>query len=375
MRKSLKDSEAELKRTDPSHPYVTGHARPAGQSAPARANAAGKAKGKALIEEVDSAAQESKERKLKHEQDKAAQAAKAKAANGKAKGGMTRVAIAESDDEDEEPVAKPATAAAKPAPAKSTRVAIVQDEDDDDADSDAKTESAAAATASPPAPAASPIGLMSPAAAVASPSSEDAKLPLRLQALVDQAEKHKAAGNDLFGRSKYEDAIAAYTRALQAVEPTRGEIAAQVRDNRALQLRLAGYRVAYLSNRANCYAQLNQPQSALADCTAALELEGVDADPAAAAAGANVSASKRFASYPNKAVLEKLLLRRASSLESQEQWARALDDFESVLQLSPQPKQAKQAQDGVNRLRPSVVKQAQTAVEEAKVSACDIGAS
>eukprot|EP00697_Spironema_sp_BW2_P013112 gnl/Spiro4/2_TR3_c0_g1_i1.p1 gnl/Spiro4/2_TR3_c0_g1~~gnl/Spiro4/2_TR3_c0_g1_i1.p1 ORF type:complete len:310 (-),score=61.12 gnl/Spiro4/2_TR3_c0_g1_i1:10-915(-) len=75
-----------------------------------------------------------------------------------------------------------------------------------------------------------------------------------------QALVHKQAGNDAFGQNNYLKAIECYTNSLQS----GGD-------------RDAALAVVLYSNRAECWLKLGEPDNAISDCTAALQLDATHA--------------------------------------------------------------------------------------------------
>jgi len=110
----------------------------------------------------------------------------------------------------------------------------------------------------------------------------------------------KEEGNVFFRESKYEKAIEKYSRAVQL---------ATTEDEKAV----------YYSNRATCYAQLQNHQQVVDDCTASINIKPTP----------------------------KALIRRALALESLEKYKQALEDMKHVLTLDPS---AKVASESIARL-------------------------
>jgi stress-induced-phosphoprotein 1 len=98
----------------------------------------------------------------------------------------------------------------------------------------------------------------------------------------------KEEGNVMFRESKYEKAIEKYTRAIELAETT---------DEKAV----------YYSNRATCYAQLQNHHQVVEDCTASIEIKPT----------------------------VKALIRRGLAYESLEKYKLALADMRQVLEMDP----------------------------------------
>lgn len=110
------------------------------------------------------------------------------------------------------------------------------------------------------------------------------------QSVTDPSEC-KRIGNANFKDGKYEDAALWYTRAIELteVEPTEET-------------------AVYYTNRAACYAQTHMYKQVVADSTAAITI--------------NPKAAKAY-------------LRRAMAYESLEKWQKACDDYRTVMEIEP----------------------------------------
>jgi len=124
------------------------------------------------------------------------------------------------------------------------------------------------------------------------------------------AEVHKIDGNDLFKAGKIEEAVKAYTRAVNACEtntPEGKKIKADC-----------------LANRAACYRNLYNPDAVVKDCSEAIELN-----------------PGHFKAY----------IRRAQSYEALEKYQKSLSDFQTALTIAPGQQIAYQ---GVSRIRKAI---------------------
>jgi len=110
----------------------------------------------------------------------------------------------------------------------------------------------------------------------------------------------KEEGNVMFRESKYENAIAKYTRAIE-LAPTEEE------------------KAVYYSNRATCHAQLQNHQAVVDDCTSSINIK------------------------PSV----KALIRRGLAYESLEKYQAGLNDMRKVLELDPS---ARVASETIGRL-------------------------
>lgn len=117
--------------------------------------------------------------------------------------------------------------------------------------------------------------------------------------LREKAEKLKNAGNESFRNQNHEEAVKSYTEALAQCP-----------------LEFAKERSVYLANRAASKVALKQSESALIDCNEAINLR------------------------PDYV---KALSRRAQIFEDQNKPHEAMADFESVLKLDPDHRQARVA--------------------------------
>lgn len=108
---------------------------------------------------------------------------------------------------------------------------------------------------------------------------------------VTDPEEARKLGNSLFGNSKYDEASAYYTRAIELYGST-----------------VCPEKASCFCNRAACHQQTHNFSAVIADCTSALEID------------------------PNHA---KALLRRAIAYEGNEKWKLALADYQAVNRLTP----------------------------------------
>mmetsp|Transcript_17070 Transcript_17070/g.23551 ORF Transcript_17070/g.23551 Transcript_17070/m.23551 type:complete len:254 (+) Transcript_17070:311-1072(+) len=113
----------------------------------------------------------------------------------------------------------------------------------------------------------------------------------------------KQKGNDAYNLSQYEEAIKWYTAALQDCPSDATEFQSMV-----------------LTNRAECYRQLSQDRSTIADCSSALEIRPEN---------------------------PKALIRRGLAYEREDKLKLALEDLKNGLNLAPS---SKIASEGVMRL-------------------------
>lgn len=122
-------------------------------------------------------------------------------------------------------------------------------------------------------------------------------------------ELHKEKGDDLYKNAKFEEAIAEYTKCIDALKASRkGES----------ELALKAY-----ANRAACYKQISNYDGVIADCTSVLEVEPENV---------------------------KALVRRAQAFEGVERYRFALQDVKTVLAM-PYHKVGKQNFDLCNGLQ------------------------
>lgn len=112
---------------------------------------------------------------------------------------------------------------------------------------------------------------------------------------LERARAAKVAGNDLFRRGEFNDAIQRYTEALATCPQGHSEVSV------------------YLKNRSACWLKLENYEKALADATAALEISPGDV---------------------------KALFRRAQALEATGELANAFRDTKSLLSIEPRNKEA-----------------------------------
>lgn len=126
---------------------------------------------------------------------------------------------------------------------------------------------------------------------------------------MSQAEILKTDGNEKFKSGDIDNAIKAYTNAIQSAKEKDAMVKADC-----------------YANRAACYRQLYKDVEVVADCTAALEIN------------------------PNHA---KAYIRRAQGYESQEKYEQALADFQKASLLAPNTPVAYQ---GASRVRTALKK-------------------
>lgn len=144
--------------------------------------------------------------------------------------------------------------------------------------------------------------------------------------LLNEAEALKAAGNTLYGSSKFQEAKEKYLEALGVAPPD------------ALQ-----QQAVYLANIAACDLKLDQPKLACQHCTRALQLQ------------------------PDYV---KALMRRGAALEQQEELEQALGDAKRVLELDAGNSWAERA---VARLGPKVAERQERLKEEMLGKLKDLG--
>eukprot|EP00057_Strongylocentrotus_purpuratus_P030716 XP_782508.3 PREDICTED: tetratricopeptide repeat protein 1 [Strongylocentrotus purpuratus] len=128
---------------------------------------------------------------------------------------------------------------------------------------------------------------------------EDAMTDEEREELKDEAQSHKAKGNNLFKQDEFLDAISSYTQALEACP-----------------LCYKKERSIMYANRAACRVRREQNEMAVEDCNKALEL------------------------HPH---YMKVWLRRANTYELMEKLDEALADFKQVLELDPSCYEARAA--------------------------------
>ena len=137
------------------------------------------------------------------------------------------------------------------------------------------------------------------------------------------AARIKADANDLFKKSKYDEAAALYTKALEdAAVQAALKIASDYESSEtpvAADLKIG---IDCLNNRSLCYQQASRFTMVIQDCTAVIE-----ADPK------NIKA----------------LFRRSQAFEGREKYRSALEDIRACLLINPSFKQANEAQHRLGR--------------------------
>ncbi|GHJ88642.1 hypothetical protein NliqN6_5044 [Naganishia liquefaciens] len=167
--------------------------------------------------------------------------------------------------------------------------------------------------------AAKPISLVASGRPTSAPAAAPTE-PLRRRsytrataAQVSASAAFKESGNSHFKLGAYDDALQAYTRALEAL-PTDHLL-----------------RVPLYTNRAAAYLKQGEHSSAIKDCTSAITLVGLDYHPAKEAPLDDDDAVKDVKLADG---LIKALCKRASAYEMGEKWKQAKEDWQSAMSVA-----------------------------------------
>ncbi|KAK8805783.1 hypothetical protein WA158_002439 [Blastocystis sp. Blastoise] len=120
------------------------------------------------------------------------------------------------------------------------------------------------------------------------------------------SERYKEEGNTFFKQSKFPDAIASYTKAINSMDTSDD---------------LSDLAISCFNNRAACNQQLGNYESVVSDCTRVLEQDPKNM---------------------------KALLRRGLAFESLERYRSALEDIRNVLLQNPNVQMANEAQHRIS---------------------------
>ena len=149
--------------------------------------------------------------------------------------------------------------------------------------------------------------------------------------LLQRARAEKERGNGLFAASEYEEALLAYSEAVDLAESLHPPRAAE--------------RAIFLANRAACHAKLGEHAQVVSDCTAALEL---------------------------RPEYVKALVRRGTAREALEEYHDACEDMKAAVALDPK---AKVAANAVPRLEAAAAAKLEAQKEEMIGKLKDLGNS
>jgi stress-induced-phosphoprotein 1 len=137
------------------------------------------------------------------------------------------------------------------------------------------------------------------------------------------AARLKSDANDLFKKSKYDEAATIYSKALEDPGVKAAlKIASDYESTATADPTNLKIAIDCLNNRALCYQQASRFSMVIADCTAVIEAD------------------------PNNI---KALFRRAQAFEGRERYRSALEDIRACLRINPNFKQANDAQHRLGR--------------------------